>query len=86
MPTHDDYTLFHGDCFEYLRGLPEKSVDLVLTDPPYGVTKNAWDVKPDIPQFFREAWRVLKPKGVCVFRNVQKRFRLGTRSEGVFSL
>lgn len=66
MPTHDDYTLFHGDCFEYLRGLPDASVDLVLTDPPYGVTNNAWDVKPDIPQYFREAWRVLKPKGVFV--------------------
>lgn len=66
MPTHDDYTLFHGDCFEYLRGMPDASVDLVLTDPPYGITACDWDVKPDIPRFFQEAWRVLKPNGACV--------------------
>lgn len=32
MPTHDDYTLFHGDCFEYLRGQPDASVDLGLAN------------------------------------------------------
>ena len=27
--------LYNGDCLEVLRGLPDKSVDLVVTDPPY---------------------------------------------------
>ena len=30
-------TIYHGDCREILPQLPDKSVDLVLTDPPYGV-------------------------------------------------
>lgn len=30
-----DTTLLQGDCFEVMKGLPDKSVDLVLTDPPY---------------------------------------------------
>lgn len=32
-----------GDCLEYMRGLPDKAIDLVLTDPPYGIkiTRNA---------------------------------------------
>lgn len=60
------YTLYNGDCFEYLRGLPDASVDLVLTDPPYGVTACAWDEKPDLSRFFQEVWRVLQPKGACV--------------------
>lgn len=30
-------TLFHGDCLEYMRGMADKSVDAVITDPPYGL-------------------------------------------------
>jgi site-specific DNA-methyltransferase (adenine-specific) len=30
-------TIQHADCYEVLRGLGDKSVDLVLTDPPYGI-------------------------------------------------
>ena len=34
--------LYHGDCLEIMPQL--EPVDLVLTDPPYGVTKNNWDI------------------------------------------
>lgn len=30
-------TLYHGDCLEYMRGMADKSVDAVITDPPYGI-------------------------------------------------
>jgi len=33
----DVVTLFHGDCLEVLRTLPDSSVDSVVTDPPYGL-------------------------------------------------
>lgn len=29
-------TLMHGDCMDYMRGLPDKSFDLAIVDPPYG--------------------------------------------------
>ena len=61
-----DYTLYNGDCFNFLPTMPDGSVDLILTDPPYGVTNCSWDVKPDIPRFFEEAWRVLKFNGALV--------------------
>jgi site-specific DNA-methyltransferase (adenine-specific) len=35
-----DYTLYWGDCLEYMRGMPNKSVDAVITDPPYGMNWN----------------------------------------------
>ena len=35
--------LYHGDCLEVMGIIPEKSIDLVLTDPPYGTTACKWD-------------------------------------------
>lgn len=31
--------LLHGDCLEELKALPDASVDAVVTDPPYGLSK-----------------------------------------------
>lgn len=36
-------TLMQGDCCEKLNGIPANSVNLVLADPPYGITHQAWD-------------------------------------------
>ena len=32
-----------GDCLDVMKHIPDKSVDLVLTDPPYGIGKADWD-------------------------------------------
>lgn len=39
MKWPDDYInrVIHGDCLEVMRGMPDKCVDIVLTDPPYGM-------------------------------------------------
>ncbi len=50
-------TIYHGDCREILPALPDNSVDLVLTDPPYGVTSCAWDVA--VP--FNVMWGLFLP-------------------------
>lgn len=64
--------LVQDDCLNYLKTLPDNSVDLVLTDPPYyKVKRNAWDNQwPDVATFLAwlddvllEFWRVLKPSG-----------------------
>lgn len=39
--NHGGIQIYHGDCREILATLPK--VNLVLTDPPYGVTQNSWD-------------------------------------------
>jgi site-specific DNA-methyltransferase (adenine-specific) len=36
--TDDRVTLYHGDCIEVMRTLPDASVDSVVTDPPYGLS------------------------------------------------
>jgi len=42
MKYPEDYTnkIIQGDCLEVMKGIPDKSVDLVLTDPPYGINLN----------------------------------------------
>lgn len=44
----DGITLYLGDCRSVLPQLPDKSVDLVLTDPPYGMNKDFNNDKPEI--------------------------------------
>jgi len=58
--------LFLGDCFDYLPTIPDGSVDMVLTDMPYGTTMNDWDVKPDLDKLFDEFWRVCKTNAAIV--------------------
>jgi len=63
----DRVRLFHGDCREVLRQLPDASVDSVVTDPPYGIgfMGKEWDgsgVAYDCA-LWREVLRVLKPGG-----------------------
>lgn len=44
MTLQPTVTLYHGDCLEIMRGIPDGSVDAVVTDPPYfRVSDAAWD-------------------------------------------
>lgn len=53
--------LCHAKWEDVLPTLKAKSVDLLLTDPPYGITNLKWDKAIDWPRFWREAERVSKP-------------------------
>lgn len=52
------YKLHNKDCLDFMRSMPDKSVDAVITDPPYGLSflGNEWDK--DIPQWIDEARRI----------------------------
>lgn len=52
--------IYHGDCIEGIKNLPNNSVDMVLTDPPYGTTQNKWDSIVDMNLFWKEIKRVTK--------------------------
>lgn len=57
----DSVTLWHGDCLDVLRTLPDNSVDSVVTDPPYGLEfmGKAWDsFGKDTSNGYREAPRI----------------------------
>ena len=35
--------LYNGDCLEVMKLIPDKSIDAIITDPPYGTTQCKWD-------------------------------------------
>jgi|HubBroStandDraft_2_1064218.scaffolds.fasta_scaffold00003_3 DNA modification methylase len=55
-----------GDCLEVLVKLRTASVDLVLSDLPYGKTQNAWDKPIAFASMWRELRRVAKPAAAIV--------------------
>ncbi len=59
--------LMRGDCLERLKEIPDKSIDLVLCDPPYGTTELKWDEIIPLGPLWKELKRVLSLKGGCVF-------------------
>lgn len=65
--TSGDVTLYLGDCLEVLPTLAPGSVDAVVTDPPYGVDKAAWDgdIWDLLTRAANESARALKDSGIC---------------------
>ena len=55
-----------GDCLEIMKELPDNSVDLVLTDPPYGTTACKWDSIIPIEPMWEQLKRVIKLNGAIV--------------------
>lgn len=64
---NENIWLMKGDCLERMKEIPDGSVDMVLTDPPYGVTDCEWDLIIDLQVMWKEIERVLKVGGRCVF-------------------
>ena len=69
--------LWQGDCLELMKNIPDGSVDLVLTDPPYGTMKNAaldgwknktteWDTAIEPVKIFEQISRILRQNGKAV--------------------
>lgn len=62
----DNLWLMHGDCLERMKEIPSGSVDMVLTDPPYGTTACKWDSVIPLEQMWEQLKRVIKPNGAIV--------------------
>lgn len=74
MIKTDRYELYNGDCLEVMKSIPDKSVNLVLIDPPYNIGKDKWDKWKTVEDYvefmgkvFLEIQRVLKDNGSFYF-------------------
>lgn len=58
--------LLHGDCLELMKDIPDKSVDMILCDLPYGMTANKWDTVIPLEPLWEQYKRVIKDNGAIV--------------------
>jgi len=58
------FELYHGDCLEVMKQLPDKSVDMILCDLPYGVTHNKWDSVIPFDLLWNQYERIITDNGV----------------------
>jgi DNA modification methylase len=60
------FNLMQGDCLERMKEIPDRSVDMILTDPPYGTTACKWDSIIPLEPMWEQLKRVIKPNGAIV--------------------
>ncbi len=60
------WTLYEGDCFDYLPLIEDGSVDMILCDLPYGTTACKWDTPLPLDELWMEYKRVIKDNGAIV--------------------
>ena len=64
----DDFinNVLEGDCLEIMKQLPDKSIDMVLCDLPYGTTQNKWDSVIPLGELWQQYRRIVKDDGAIV--------------------
>lgn len=63
--------LLHGDCIELMRDIPDKSIDMVLCDLPYGLTRCDWDIPLDMDSMWNQYKRIIKDHGAILLFSIQ---------------
>ncbi len=63
--------LMQGDCLERMKEIPDNSISMILTDPPYGTTQCKWDSVIDLDLMWEQLKRIIKPNGAIVMTAAQ---------------
>jgi site-specific DNA-methyltransferase (adenine-specific) len=66
--------IYQGNCLEIMKQIPDESIDMILTDPPYGIDfKSAWQTyQKRIENDKLEDWQILLPKMLSEFKRILK--------------
>lgn len=65
--THEiSYKLINGDCLIEMKNIKDKSIDMILCDLPYGMTRNNWDIVIPFDKLWEEYNRIIKDNGAIV--------------------
>lgn len=60
--------LYQGDCLEIMQDIPSQTIDMILCDLPYGVTRNKWDSQIPLNLLWEHYNRIIKTNGaICLF-------------------
>ena len=63
--------IYNDDCFNVMKNIKDGTIDLILTDPPYGITQNSWDKIPALDKMWLEFNRLIKDNGAIVITAAQ---------------
>ena len=66
LNLEEKINLLHGDCLELMNDIPDKSVDMILCDLPYGVTQCKWDAIIPFDKLWEQYNRIIKDNGAVV--------------------
>lgn len=67
----EDIELWHGDCLELMKEIPDNSIDMVLCDLPYGTSASSWDKKLPMNDLWSEYKRIIKHNRAIVLFSQQ---------------
>lgn len=59
-------TVIEGNCLEVMKNIPNKSIDMILCDLPYGTTQNKWDSVIPLDELWKQYKRIIKDNGAIV--------------------
>ena len=59
-------TIYNMDCLVGMESIPDGTVDMILTDLPYGVTRNKWDSVIPLDELWKHYKRIIKVNGAIV--------------------
>lgn len=59
-------SVIQGDCLEKMKMIPNKSIDMILCDLPYGTTQNKWDSVISLDLLWKEYGRIIKDTGAIL--------------------
>ena len=63
--------LYNGDCFDIMPMIPDHSIDMIMTDLPYGITTCKWDTPLDLDRLWKEYKRMLVKGGAVILSATQ---------------
>jgi len=58
--------IYNEDCLEGMKRIPDKSIDMILCDLPYGITACKWDTIIPFEPMWEQLHRIIKPNGAMV--------------------
>ena len=64
--------IIEGDCLDIMPKIPDKSIDMILSDLPYGITRNKWDSIIPLDKLWSEYKRIIKDNGAIVLTATQR--------------
>lgn len=77
--------IYNEDCIEGMKKIPDKSIDCIICDLPYGTTACKWDVVIPFDKLWEQYERIIKPKGnIVLFGTGLFAYKLALSNEKLF--